>query len=209
MSIANIAVPLAATAVGGPLGGIAASAAMGGINKAMEGGSLKEALLSGAIQGGGSALTAGIGGAVGGKVAGEGVKKLGAGAIEKGLTDELANKTSKIGLGLTADALTGAAKPGAFGLGLNSAIKKPVAAFGEAAVDTAVDSIGTNAKVRFIEQSQKFAQRGIDTYGAVKAEQAQNMAVNEQINANSAIKPVIQDGQFTRGKSRFYTPYGG
>ena len=208
MSIANIAVPLAAAAVGGPVGGIAASAAMGGINKAIEGGSLKEALLSGAIQGGGSALTAGVGGAIGGKVASEGTK-LGADEIKKGLADTLANKTSKVGLGLTADALTGGAKKG-FGLGMGDMFKTAVTGLvGEAAVDTAVDTIGTNAKVRFIEQSQKFAQRGIDTYGAVKAEQAQNMAINEQINANSAIKPVVQDGQFVRGKSRFYQPYGG
>ena len=209
MQLANIGIPLAASAIGGPIGGLAASAAMGGISKAMEGGSLKEALLSGAIQGGGSALTAGVGGAIGGKVAGEGVKKLGAGAIEKALTDEVAGTAAKSAFGLGANTLAGDAAKKGFGLGMDNMFKTAMKPVGEAAVDTAVDTIGTTAKVRFIEQSQKFAQKGLDTFGEIKAEQAQNIAINEQINANSAIKPVIQDGKFARGKSRFYQPYGG
>jgi len=94
--IAQIAVPIAATAVGGPVGGIAASALMSGGGTAAKGGSLKDILISGGIGAGTGALGAGAAGAIG-KNVGTAAK----GAVEKGM-DVGVNEVIKANMGAMA-----------------------------------------------------------------------------------------------------------
>ena len=212
MNIASIALPLAASIFGGPLGGAAASALMGGLETKLGGGSLKEALLSGAISGGTGALTAGI--APGG--AGRGVEKvLGKGAVEAAGKNILKGQGTKVGLGLTADMLSGEAGKQAFSLGTDTMFKGAMSqglkqGLATGAGKVLAEGAETTAKMRFIEHAQGLGTQALGAFGEAQAEGAERRGRNEAINVQmqNRIESAMQ-GQFIPSKSKYYRPYGG
>jgi len=193
---------------------MAASALMSGLETKLEGGKWGDVAKAAAISGGTGALTAGIGGGGAGKAV---EKTLGKGVVEaagKSILEGTAKEGTKLGLGLTAGALTGEAGKQAFGLGTDTmfkgAMEQGLKTGLGAGVAPLAEGAETTAKMRFIEHAQSLAGEGLNAYSMAQAEGAQKRGANEAINTQmqERIESAMQ-GQYMPTKSKYYTPYGG